>query len=49
LKYEPVPLSARGASGFLNRTEVSSLRFKPAFLKAVRRHLESALRSEAGP
>jgi DNA (cytosine-5)-methyltransferase 1 len=47
LRYEPVALSARGASGFLERTSVSTLRFKPEFLKAVRRHLKVVLRDEA--
>jgi DNA (cytosine-5)-methyltransferase 1 len=39
LRYEGAPLSAKAAAGFLSRTEISSLRFPPGFLDAVRKHL----------
>lgn len=44
LRFEPTPLSAKATSGFLSRTEVAKLRFEPAFLRDVRRHLESVNR-----
>lgn len=45
LNYAGQPLSARATAGFLARTQKSSLRFKPGFLDALRRHLE---RMESG-
>jgi DNA (cytosine-5)-methyltransferase 1 len=39
LKHNGDPLSAKATAGFLSRTEVSSLRFVPGFLTAVRAHL----------
>jgi DNA (cytosine-5)-methyltransferase 1 len=39
LRYDGAELSVRAAAGFLARTTVSSLRFPPGFLDAVRRHL----------
>jgi DNA (cytosine-5)-methyltransferase 1 len=48
LRYEGAPLSAKATLGFLSRTELSSLRFVPGFLEAVRAHLhhmEDACRS----
>jgi len=44
LRFEPTPLSAKATSGFLSRTEVAKLRFEPAFIRDVRRHLESVNR-----
>jgi DNA (cytosine-5)-methyltransferase 1 len=41
LRFEPNPLSARAAQGFLNRAARSSLRFPPGLLDDVRVHLES--------
>jgi DNA (cytosine-5)-methyltransferase 1 len=40
LKYEPKLLSVRATSGFLERTERSSLRFPEGFLSALRAHLD---------
>lgn len=40
LKFPLSPLSARAASGFLNRARASSLRFEPGFLDCVARHVE---------
>jgi hypothetical protein len=37
-RSQALPLSARAANGFLNRTEKSSLRFQPDFLVAVKEH-----------
>jgi DNA (cytosine-5)-methyltransferase 1 len=39
LRYDGTPLSVRAAAGFLSRTGMSSLRFPPGFLDAVRAHL----------
>jgi DNA (cytosine-5)-methyltransferase 1 len=39
LHHEGTPLSARAASGFLGRTNLSALRFPTGFLDAVRDHL----------
>lgn len=39
LRYEPQPLSAKAAAGFLNRTDKSTLRFPEGLLPAVREHL----------
>jgi DNA (cytosine-5)-methyltransferase 1 len=41
LRFEPTPLSAKATSGFLSRTEVAKLRFEPAFIRDVKRHLAS--------
>lgn len=38
LKYPPRPLSAKATSGFLERTQRSSLRFPPGFLDLLRIH-----------
>lgn len=43
LRYEPRPLSARAAAGFLERTERGSLNIDDKFLCDVRRHLESMI------
>jgi DNA (cytosine-5)-methyltransferase 1 len=39
LRYDPKPLSVKATSGFLERTERSSLRFPEGFLLALRAHL----------
>lgn len=39
LRYDGDLLSARATAGFLARTTISSLRFQPGFLEAVRKHL----------
>ena len=39
LRYEPQPLSAKAAAGFLKRTDKSTLRFPEGLLPAVREHL----------
>jgi DNA (cytosine-5)-methyltransferase 1 len=49
LRYEGAPLSARATAGFLARTEVSSLRFVPGFLNAVRLHLRQMERNADRP
>ena len=41
LKYPIKPLSIRATSGFLGRTERSSLRFPPRFLEFLRKYLAS--------
>jgi DNA (cytosine-5)-methyltransferase 1 len=41
LQFEPTLLSAKATNGFLSRTEVAKLRFEPAFIRDVRRHLEA--------
>jgi DNA (cytosine-5)-methyltransferase 1 len=46
LRFEPKPLSARAATGFLRRTAKGSLRFPEGFLDQVREH---ALRQGADP
>jgi DNA (cytosine-5)-methyltransferase 1 len=38
LRHSPKPLSLRAVTGFLERTERSSLRFPPNFIKFLRRH-----------
>lgn len=38
LRYEPKPLSARAARGFLSRTKRAQLRFRPGFLEAIEAH-----------
>ena len=40
LRYPTTPLSFRATRGFLARTREASLRFEPAFIAAVERHLE---------
>lgn len=40
LAYPGAPLSARAASGFLNRAKMSSLRFDQRFLLAIESHIE---------
>jgi len=48
LKYSPKPLSLKATSGFLERTERSSLRFPPDFIEVLRTHkkrMESATKS----
>jgi DNA (cytosine-5)-methyltransferase 1 len=49
LRYDGNALSARAAAGFLARTTVSSLRFPPGFLAAVRRHLSRMEGAIAAP
>jgi DNA (cytosine-5)-methyltransferase 1 len=49
LRYEGAPLSARATAGFLSRTEISSLRFVPGFLDAVRAHLRQMERFAGQP
>jgi DNA (cytosine-5)-methyltransferase 1 len=39
IEYPVVPLSLRAASGFLSRTERSTLTFEPSFLHGVARHI----------
>jgi DNA (cytosine-5)-methyltransferase 1 len=41
LRHSGDPLSARATRGFLQRTETSTLRFRPGFRERVRRHLEA--------
>jgi DNA (cytosine-5)-methyltransferase 1 len=41
LRHEGAPLSARATTGFLSRTDTSTLRFPPGFLQAVRAHLRT--------
>jgi DNA (cytosine-5)-methyltransferase 1 len=41
LRYPAKPLSTRATSGFLRRTEKSSLRFPPDFIDVLRKHLAS--------
>jgi DNA (cytosine-5)-methyltransferase 1 len=49
LRHEGAPLSARATAGFLARTEVSSLRFVPGFLKAVKAHLRQMEHTRGQP
>jgi DNA (cytosine-5)-methyltransferase 1 len=49
LRYNGPALSARAAAGFLSRTTVSSLRFPPGFLDAVRKHLRLMERPKTAP
>ena len=41
LLYPPKPLSLRAITGFLKRTEVSDLRFRPGFLEGLTKHRDS--------
>lgn len=47
LEYEPKPLSARAAAGFLARTRKGSLRFPDGFLAHVEDHISRQLRIAA--
>jgi DNA (cytosine-5)-methyltransferase 1 len=47
LEYEPKPLSARAAAGFLARTRKGSLRFPEGFLAQVQDHIDRRLRVAA--
>ena len=49
LRYDGASLSTKAAAGFLSRTAVSSLRFPPGFLDAVREHLRTMERSANKP
>lgn len=46
LRFPGKPLSIRATSGFLSRTERSSLRFPPGFIDSLRVHLESAVAAD---
>jgi DNA (cytosine-5)-methyltransferase 1 len=48
LSDDVVPLSARATAGFLKRTEISSLRFRPGFIAALRAHLNRMERADRG-
>lgn len=47
LQYDPKPLSARAAEGFLARTRKGSLRFPDGFLAQVEEHISRQLRIAA--
>jgi DNA (cytosine-5)-methyltransferase 1 len=47
LEYEPKPLSARAAAGFLARTRKGSLRFPDGFIAQVQDHINRQLRFAA--
>jgi DNA (cytosine-5)-methyltransferase 1 len=47
LRFEPMPLSAKAAAGFLDRTEHSSLRFPPGFLDLIEAHRRAMEREPA--
>jgi DNA (cytosine-5)-methyltransferase 1 len=49
LAYDGLPLSTKATAGFLSRTEVSSLRFVPGFIAAVRAHLRQMERCSDEP
>jgi DNA (cytosine-5)-methyltransferase 1 len=46
LKYPIKPLSLRAVSGFLERTERSSLRFPPGFIKILKQHKKAMEENE---
>lgn len=46
LNYPPRPLSPRATSGFLSRTEVSSLRFPTGFIERLENHLARVQKAE---
>lgn len=47
LEHPPAPLSVKATTGFLRRTQVSSLRFPPGFLERIARHAERVSAAES--
>jgi DNA (cytosine-5)-methyltransferase 1 len=47
LQHDPAPLSLKATTGFLARTEVSSLRFPPGFIERLKRHRQAMGRDSA--